>query len=60
MMREDKSCLLYTSFKDPISSRTDRSMAIHYGDGLWLDAQKDGNAWLNPYSACLLYTSRCV
>ena len=23
----------------------------HYGDGLWLDAQKDGNAWLNPYSA---------
>ena len=31
--------------------RTDRSMAIHYGDGLWLDAQKDGNAWLNPYSA---------
>ena len=39
------------AFKDPISSRTDRSMAIHYGDGLWLDAQKDGNAWLNPYSA---------
>ncbi len=38
------------AFKDPISSRTDRSMAIHYGDGLWLDAQKDGNAWLNPYS----------
>ena len=39
------------AFKDPISSRTDRSMAIHYGDGLWLDAQKGGNAWLNPYSA---------
>ena len=39
------------AFKDPISSRTDRSMAIHYnGDALWLDAQKDGNAWLNPYS----------
>ena len=27
------------AFKDPISSRTDRSMAIHYGDGLWLDAE---------------------
>lgn len=40
------------AFKDPISSRTDRSMAIHYnGDSLWLDAQKNGNAWLNPYSA---------
>ena len=39
------------AFKDPVSPRTDRSMAIHYGDGLWLDAQKDGNAWLNPYSA---------
>lgn len=40
------------AFKDPVSSRTDRSMAIHYnGDALWLDAQKDGNAWLNPYSA---------
>ena len=39
-------------FKDPVSSRTDRSMAIHYnGDALWLDAQKNGNAWLNPYSA---------
>ena len=38
------------AFKDPISSRTDRSMAIHYGDGLWLDAQKNGNPWLNPYS----------
>ena len=40
------------AFKDPVSSRTDRSMAIHYnGDSLWLDAQKNGNAWLNPYSA---------
>ena len=40
------------AFKDPVSSRTDRSMAIHYnGDALWLDAQKNGNAWLNPYSA---------
>mgnify|MGYP000342794959 FL=1 len=40
------------AFKDPISSRTDRSMAIHYnGSALWLDAQKGGNAWLNPYSA---------
>ena len=40
------------AFKDPVSPRTDRSMGIHYnGDALWLDAQKDGNAWLNPYSA---------
>ena len=39
------------AFTDPVSGYTDRSMAIHYGDGLWLDAQKDGNAWLNPYSA---------
>lgn len=39
------------AFKDPISPRTDRSMAIHYnGDALWLDAQKNGNPWLNPYS----------
>ena len=30
------------AFKAPISSRTDRSMAIHYGDGLWLAAQKGG------------------
>lgn len=40
------------AFKDPVSPRTDRSMAIHYnGDALWLDAQKNGNPWLNPYSA---------
>ena len=27
------------------------SMAIHYnGSALWLDAQKNGNPWLNPYS----------
>lgn len=39
------------AFKDPISPRTDPSMAIHYnGDALWLDAQKNGNPWLNPYS----------
>ena len=26
-------------------------MAIHYnGSALWLDAQKNGNPWLNPYS----------
>ena len=40
------------AFKDPVSPRTDRSLAIHYnGDALWLDAQKNGNPWLNPYSA---------
>ena len=40
------------AFKDPVSPRTDRSMGIHYnGDALWLDAQKNGNPWLNPYSA---------
>ena len=40
------------AFKDPVSPRTDRSMAIHYnGDALWLDAAKNGNPWLNPYSA---------
>ena len=40
------------AFKDPVSPRTDRTMAIHYnGDALWLDAQKNGNPWLNPYSA---------
>ena len=40
------------AFKDPVSPRTDPSMAIHYnGDALWLDAQKNGNPWLNPYSA---------
>jgi len=40
------------AFKDPVSPRTDRSMAIHYnGDALWLDAQKGGDPWLNPYSA---------
>ena len=39
------------AFKDPVSPRTDPSMAIHYnGDALWLDAQKNGNPWLNPYS----------
>ena len=39
------------AFKDPASPRTDPSMAIHYnGDALWLDAQKNGNPWLNPYS----------
>ena len=39
------------AFKDPISPRTDPSMAIHYnGSALWLDAQKNGNPWLNPYS----------
>ena len=38
------------AFKDPASPRTDPSMAIHYnGDALWLDAQKNGNPWLNPY-----------
>lgn len=38
------------AFKDPVSPRTDPSMAIHYnGDALWLDAQKNGNPWLNPY-----------
>ena len=53
ILREEKLIPVaqLAAFKDPISSRTDRSMAIHYGDGLWLDAQKDGNAWLNPYSA---------
>ena len=40
------------AFKDPVSPRTDPTMAIHYnGDALWLDAQKDGNPWLNPYSS---------
>ena len=39
------------AFKDPVAPRTDPSMAIHYnGDALWLDAQKNGNPWLNPYS----------
>ena len=39
------------AFKDPVSPRTDPSMAIHYnGDALWLDAQKNGSPWLNPYS----------
>ena len=39
------------AFKDPVSPRTDPSMAIHYnGDALWLDAQKNGNPRLNPYS----------
>ena len=39
------------AFKDPISPRTDPSMAIHYnGSALWLDARKNGNPWLNPYS----------
>lgn len=39
------------AFKDPVSPRTGPSMAIHYnGDALWLDAQKNGNPWLNPYS----------
>ena len=39
------------AFKDPVSPRTDSSMAIHYnGDALWLDAQKNGSPWLNPYS----------
>ena len=53
ILREEKLIPVaqLAAFKDPISPRTDRSMAIHYGDGLWLDAQKDGNAWLNPYSA---------
>lgn len=39
------------AFKDPVTPRTDPSMGIHYnGDALWLDAQKNGNPWLNPYS----------
>lgn len=39
------------AFKDPVSPRADRSMAIHYqGTKLWLDAVENGNPWLNPYS----------
>ena len=53
ILREEKIAPVaqIAAFKDPISPRTDPSMAIHYnGDALWLDAQKDGNPWLNPYS----------
>ena len=45
------------AFQDPVSSYTDRSMAIQYaGEGgyLWLDAANaaaGGKAWLNPYAA---------
>lgn len=42
------------AFRDPIATRTVRSMAIHYtGEAyLWLDnkASAGGNPWLNPYS----------
>lgn len=50
------------AFKDPVSPRTDPSMAIHYnGDALWLDAQKNGNPWLNPYSeAAVEYVGNLV
>ena len=54
ILREEKLIPVaqLAAFKDPISPRTDPSMAIHYnGSALWLDAQKGGNAWLNPYSA---------
>lgn len=53
ILREEKIAPVaqIAAFKDPISPRTDPSMAIHYnGDTLWLDAQKDGNPWMNPYS----------
>ena len=46
------AAIFRAAFKDPVSPRTDRSMGIHYnGDALWLDAKKNGNPWLNPYSA---------
>ena len=50
------------AFKDPVSPRTDPSMAIHYnGDALWLDAQKNGNPWLNPYfEAAVEYVGNLV
>lgn len=53
VLREEKIAPVaqIAAFKDPVSPRTDPSMAIHYnGDALWLDAQKNGNPWLNPYS----------
>lgn len=53
ILREEKLIPVaqLAAFKDPISPRTDPSMAIHYnGSALWLDAQKNGNPWLNPYS----------
>ena len=46
ILREEKLIPVaqLAAFKDP-------SMAIHYnGSALWLDAQKNGNPWLNPYS----------
>ena len=53
ILREEKLIPVaqLAAFKDPISPRTDPSMAIHYnGSALWLDARKNGNPWLNPYS----------
>ena len=53
ILREEKLIPVaqLAAFKDPISPRTDPSMAIHYnGSARWLDAQKNGNPWLNPYS----------
>ena len=53
ILREEKLIPVaqLAAFKDPISPRTDPSMAIHYnGSALWLDAQKNGKPWLNPYS----------
>ena len=54
ILREEKLIPVaqLAAFKDPISPRTDPSMAIHYnGSARWLDAQKNGNPWLNPYAA---------
>jgi hypothetical protein len=43
------------AFRDPVTPYTNRSFAIHYGNGeyLWLDASSaaaGGKPWLNPYS----------
>lgn len=42
------------AFRDPIASRTDRTIGIHYAnsDYMWYDAEPTagGKTWLNPYA----------
>ena len=63
ILREEKLIPVaqLAAFKDPISPRTDPSMAIHYnGSALWLDAQKNGNPWLNrQWSMWATWWKRC-
>ena len=52
ILREEKLIPVaqLAAFKDPISPRTDLHGHPLQRQRLWLDARKNGNPWLNPYS----------